>query len=915
MGKKAIAKTQKKKKHKEIEQYEARTFNRDISNKIKRKSFNLPRVKRNGIITYDDDDDDDDYNAGGRGRRSGLHSGSQNEEQNRKKSKKFEKGQLKLKKMLEKIKNKKKKIKNPLEEEMTKIENKMKHCHDIRNEVAVISNSIIGNQDMHIEKFDHLFFIFRESLTKGRELKRRATIGNGTFPGAGTTKRDADRKTDKNELERKVKYYQMANALSSISICTVLKCITPSYKIIGSEKISGENNSTIQRNEEHTSLKGETNKGLNCIEGGGAMKSLSKLMINVNKIEQKIVQYFKQFCSILKENIRNNVTLFVNLLCEIVTVNLHLSRSEGLFDYLTLYANIHTYSKKKHNAMVERRGGLTKKGKTNIHLLCMKCLNTIKEIIDNDSNLSFTITLVDYFTNSLFKREQNVSPNLLKIFSQISITEKKISAKLFSGEDANDGGLGKWKDDNVRTKTNVCGELRIIEKNTEKILDQLFLVYLCVLRGYKKHSVALVKNALQGICHYALYVNKLLMDDVFAEVKALATVGTAAVGEAADEAGGGGGGTAPPPLRLTAARIFLEMINKVTDDSFYIDCSWVANTLLSLLDLSLPYFHLGSVHFLLEDQNFMYSSFGDFGKCSQSDPLSGGRQNGTYVDNAECSNRGEANERGQVQMGSKNTSEKYNFCAELLYCIELLLNTKSFTSNYNTFKSNNNQLLARIVFELQNIAVHSDYIISFCILNVIQNILKKYPLVRSIVDEDGIVISSMNDNLSIFFSNFLFHSSFAEDVSSLGFNISLFDSDESRNAILNNYISQHVREKDPNKVIHLNLSLSEPRIVNAHTFMKYPPEECASKFMQCGFKKSSAAPRDGTHGMGFKNAFCGNSSLEKKAGIKFTGTSANLSVSHVPAHMLTAMDFVEIVFSPYEELSKYFSKDCDKGEQ
>ncbi|CAI7722213.1 hypothetical protein PVIIG_00080 [Plasmodium vivax India VII] len=929
MAKKANAERQKKKKYNEIEQYEARTFNREISNKIKRKSFNLPRVKRNGIITYDDDDEDGDYGGGGgaaaAARRSGPHSGSPGEEQSKKKSKKFEKGQLKLRKMLEKIKNKKKKIKSPLEEEMTKIENKMKHCHDIRNEVAAISNSIIGNQDLHIERFDCLFFIFRESLAKGRELQRRAATRNGTSPGGGTSQ-STNSEPHADELERKARYYRMANTLSCISICSVLKCITPSYKIIGSENIPGGKRSSHQGSgEQRSSSKGETNPRVNCNTGGGAPKSLSKLMLSVNKIEQSIVSYFKEFCVILKENIRHNVTLFVNLLCEIVTVNLHLSRSEGLFEYLTLYANVHTYSKRKHNvvgvaaAMAAGRGGLTKKGKTNMHTLCMKCLNTIKEIIENDSNLSFTITLVDYFTNSLFKREQNVSPNLLKVFSQISITEKKINAKLFSGEDVTDGGLAERKDDALRMKTNVCGELKIIEKNTERILDQLFLVYLCVLRGHGRHSVALVKGALQGIAHYALYVNKLLMDDVFAEVKALATGGGGGVRSAdrvgsVDHADHADRPAVPPPLRLTSARIFLEMINKVTDDSFYVDCSWVANTLLSLLDVSLPYFHLGSAHFLLEQQNFVYNSFADFGKCSQGDPPSGGRQkNIGDVERAKWSNRGgaipgEVIPTGEAPLKSRHTSEKQNFCAELLYSIELLLKTKSFTSSYNTFKSNNNQLLARLVFHLQNIAVHSDYVISFCILSVVQSILEKYPLVKSTVEEDGLVVSSVNDNLSIFFSNLLFHSCISEDLSSLSFDISLHNSDESNKASLRSYISQHVRGKDPNKVIRLDLSLSEPRMVDADTFMEYASGEGDGQSTQGGVKKLPAAPRDVT-GRAVKRASFG------KAPLKFTGTSANLPVYHVPPHMLTAMDFVEIVLSPYEDFMRHFQKGLERGEE
>ncbi|CRH01256.1 conserved Plasmodium protein, unknown function [Plasmodium relictum] len=801
--KKKIKKKKKNEANKEeFYESETRTFNREISYDTRRKNFSLPKITRNGVLTYDEE----------------------NNKVEEKKSRKKEKEKLKLRKLLDNIKKRKVK-KKPFEEEIFNVSNKIKNFQDIRNIIATTANNIIADQNLNIKKFDLLFYIFKESLKGKRELDRENKYNDYNF-------------------KIKHKYFENINILSCISICTILKCITPSYKIFNTADV--DNDAT------------ENNSNLNNKKKKSESKNFSKIIQSVNKLEQMIVKYFRDFCNILKENICDNTTVYVNLLCEIVTVNLYLSKNEKLLEYLILYSNIYTYHSKKYN-----KGGNNK----NSEILCMKCLNTLNEIIDNDHNLSFTLTLVDYFSKYIFKKEKSICPNLLKIFSNINITEKKIHAKLYSDQDKNDN---EGKNNELQVKTNICGNLKIIEKNTEKILDQLFLIYLCVLREYKKYSIFFVKNVLYAISNYALYINKLIMDDVFEEIKAIAKENKTS-----------------PSLRMTSIHIFLKILNKV-NDNIYIDCSWIASCLLHLLDSSIHYFHTGSSTFLLQNRNFIYNNFLDSDKY--------------YLNDNENSKTDNLKNGKPIKYNSSRKDklkEKYNFSSEMLYCIDLLLKTKNFTNNYNNFKSSNNHLLCRIIYHLFNISLHSDYVISFSILKIIQSIMMKFPLVKCIVEKEGIVISYMNDNLSIFFQNILFHSCLFKEISSLALDISLNDSNENYNAILKNYINRnncYVK----NKTINYNMNLSEKRIIDENKLMKCDFDDIFHKHRE-NFDEFNTIKKNNFKESVDKSFILSNDDYE------------NISINNLSPYMLTAIDFIEIIFSPYNKFIKYFQKEQERN--
>ncbi|CDU19969.1 conserved Plasmodium protein, unknown function [Plasmodium yoelii] len=811
-----------------------RKFNNNFDKNVRRNLFNLPKIKGNGIVIYDEDDDN--YN--------------ENEEKIRqkKKSKKEEKREQKLKSMLYDMNKKKTKIiKSSIDEEIIKISNKMNNYKDIKNIIADICNNIMGDQTMYIDKFELLFYILQEAI------KRKKKIINKESPNSISNNYSDN---SKDEYKTKYNYFEDISNVASISICTVLKCITPSYKIINMNNDSNSNSS-------NNLSKGKQNNSSN---------KFSKIIENVNIIEEKIVKYFKKFCNILKDKIKHNTIVYVNLLCEIITVNLHLSKSENLYDLLIIYSNSHTYNNNniKYNKSKENDKIIKKNNNSemNIKILCMKCLNTIKEIIDNDSNLSITIYLIDYFVNNLFKNNCKISSDLLRIFSKIKISEKKINAKLYSQDVINNISiLDKDNNNNeeINAKTNICGELKIIEKNTEKILENLFFVYLCVLREHNKYSTIFVKNVLYAISNYAPYINKLLMDDVFQEIKALAIGDDKKGFNKNDENNKNNENNknsvvSSNSLKLTAIHIFLEILNK-TNDNIYIDCSWIAQSLIDLLDSDLSHFYVGSSCYLFENTNFIYTSFLD-------------TKNNNYL--IDASNNIESQE------------SKYNFPSELLYCIHLLLITKNFTTNYNTFKSSNNQLLAKIVYKLYNVSIHSDYIISFCFLKLIKNILDKYPLVKSIIEMDGITISIMDGNLSVFFQNIYFHSFYFNNVSSLAFDISLNDSNDIYKTEINKYMNIN-NIIGQNKIINYNLSLREKNIIDKNKIFNYNSSDI--------FYKNNKYSNLDNNKFKHTNNVSYNSS---------TNVNKTLSLNFANPHMLMAIDFVEIVFSPYNEFIKSF---------
>ncbi|SBT78274.1 conserved Plasmodium protein, unknown function [Plasmodium ovale] len=870
---------------------ETRSFDKEMCENIRRKSMNLPKIRKNGTVTYEDDDNDGDTPKGTEGKIE-------------KRSKKIEKSQKVLRKMLDKI-NKKKgnTLKNSVDENITKILNKINHMSDLKSDIATIANSIIGDQNNNMEKFDLLFYIFDETLKRKKHLQE----------SINSHRKGDDKDSSKDEIRRKYMYLKNINILVVISLCTVLKCITPSYKIIANDDYKYEENEVKSNNTTYNSQNKMANKSTRrpakrAAKGSThiSVKTFSKVIENVNTFENTIVNYFKRFCKILKCNIADNVIVYVNLLCEIVSVNLYLSRSEQLFKYIILYANMYTYFRGKHNNWLQDKNKpRTKKNNPSFGLLCMKCLNTLKEIMDNDSNLSFTLELTNYFVNYLFKRDEKISPDLLRIFSKIKITEKKINAKLYGNDDvAVTRGENDKTSDELRIKTSISGELKIIEKNTENILDQLFFLYLCVLREYNKYSILFVKNVLYGISHYALYINKILMDDVFYEIKELAMKNVSNNTEKNEEK------DISPSLILTTINVFLEILNKVNDD-IYIDCSWIALSILKLLDSSIPHFHIGSTYFLFEQKNFVYNSFADGAKArrhfaavmSRGDNADDETVLGKNVGGENWPKRTLSRETlsgkgfpgkglpGEASPSETLRNEKCNFSSELLYCIGLLLKTRNFSNSYNNFISSNNQLLSQIVHKLINISLHADYAISFAILKLVQSIFVKYPLIKPIVEEEGIVTSLMSDNLSVFFQNALLHSCIFKDISALALDISLNDSNDTYQETLKTYINQNKCDVK-NKIIHYNINLREDKITDEDEIMNYDMDDAFHINVPSPMTKifRSAVKTYPTH----------------KSQLTFAHTNESISLNYLPPYMLTAIDFVEVLFSPYEEFIRYF---------
>ncbi|CZU00365.1 hypothetical protein CYL21_2566 [Plasmodium falciparum NF54] len=865
-----------------------RTFNQDVTLRLNRENFSLPKIQRNGSLKYDE------------GRE--IFEG-ENTDDDTKLSKKKQKEVLNLKKLLENMEkyndfNKKSNqgTKNALDEEMKRISSMMDYYKDLKSMIAAISSSIMGDPNTQVEKLELLFFIFYESLKRKREIlyiklnnnlyelrRMDAEIKHEDENVKYMNEKNQESHDEYNEeaVKKNFRYISNLNILSCISICTILKSITPSYKIIMSEEKNEENdnndNASRGNNNMHTNNK-----------PGNPTKNFSKLIENVNKVEKLIVKFFRRFCRLLKENISTNPIVFVNLLCELVGVNLYLSREENLLQYLIIYGNLAVYSNKKYNCNMHILGNVNEiKNKKKFKILCAKCVVTIKEIIGNDSNLLFTLNLVDNFSNILFNNEKNISLNLLKVFSNINIKEKKANARTYANDSTNIHGDNNT---DLNAKMNIGGDIKVVDVHAEKILERLFVIYLCVLKEYEKHPPKILKYSLRAISRYSMYINKFIMDDILFEIKNLAAIKTVS-----------------STIRIICIVVYLEIYNKM-NDTIYVDCSWVGNIILELLDLS----------YIPNSTNSSSTNKGTRGNNnngnkkssndSDAESFNSDLYNSMKNDAYKYSTDSDDIER-RLTKGIENEKQlyhKYKYSVKIIKSVDLLLKTKSFTINYTNFKSSNSDLLYKIIYQLFNIMVHMDFEVGIFILQFINSIFSKYPLIRCICEEEGIVVSFMDEDLSVFFHNILLHSSFFKELSCEALNISMNNSNEEYKKIVEKFIKEQEDNEIEHKIIKFSLDVNDEDILNQARFMSYDPNGSIisdkKKYEENKKNVENIIKLDKK----FKKVLYEHRRKPKNP--VNTSSNTNDSTNNESSYELTVKDLIYVTYSKYDDLIKCFEK-------
>ncbi|SPJ13029.1 conserved Plasmodium protein, unknown function [Plasmodium sp. DRC-Itaito] len=864
-----------------------RTFNQDVSIRMNRENFSLPKIQRNGLLKYDEGHE--------------IFEGEKTEDDT-KLSKKKQKEVLNLKKLLENMEknnsfNKKSNdgTKNALDEEMKNISSLMDYYKDLKSMIAAISSSIMGDPNTQVEKLELLFFIFYESLNRKREILyiklnnslyelRRMDVEmkyeDENLNYMDENKQESHDEYNEESIKEKFRYISNLNILSCISICTILKSITPSYKIIMSEETNEMNDNNA--NASHGNNNMHTNN-----KPGNPTKNFSKLIENVNKVEKLIVKFFRRFCRLLIENISTNPIVFVNLLCELVGVNLYLSGEENLFQYLVIYSNLPVYSNKKYNSNMHILGNVSEiKNKRKFKILCAKCVVTIKEIIGNDNNLSFTLNLVDCFSNILFNNEKNISLNLLKVFCNINIKEKKANARTYANNSTKrDGNNNK----ELNAKTNISGDIKIVEKNAEKILERLFVIYLCVLKEYEKHSPKILKYSLRAISKYSMYINKLIMDDILIEIKTLAAIKTLS-----------------PTLRIICIIVYLEIYNRM-NDGIYVDFSWIGNIILELLDFScIPNFNsfCSNNKSTRGNNNANKKSSNDSDAESFNSELYDSMKNDAFKYSTDSDDIERKLTKGIEN--EKKLYHKYKYSVKLLKSIELLLKTKSFTINYVNFKSSNSDLLYKIIYQLFNIIVHMDFEIGMYLLQFVSNIFTKYPLIRCICEEEGIVVSYMDEDLSIFFHNILLHSSFFKELSCEALNISMNDSNEEYRKIVEKFVNEQNENEIEHKIVKFSLEIDDEDILNQARFMNYDRNGSVisdkKKYEENKRNVENIIKLDKK----FKKVL--HNFKKKSRNSANTGSNTNDSTNNASSYELNVKDLIYVTYSKYDDLIKCFER-------
>ncbi|SOV19741.1 conserved Plasmodium protein, unknown function [Plasmodium gaboni] len=866
---------------------EPRRFNQEVSASIRRENFSLPKIQKNGLLSYEKENESFE---------------DEDSESNTNESRKKKKEILNLKKLIENMEKRNRFDRqstdarnNALEQEIKRISSMMNYYKDFDILIATICNSILGDPNAHVEKLELLFFIFYESFKRKKdilyirlnnnlyELRRmndKMEHENENLNNTNDNNQESHDQHNEKSLKEKCRYFSDLNILSCISICNVLKSITPSYKIIVSE---GSNEMNDKKdNDSHGNNNMHTNK-----KSTNPTKNYSKLIKNVNKVEKMIVNFFRRFCRLLRENISSNLIVFVNLLCEIVGVNLYLSREENLFEYLVIYSNLTVYSKKKFNNNINiLNNANVLKNIKKFKLLCANCVVQIIEIIKNDNNLSFTLNLVDCFSNMFFKNEKYITSTLLKIFTNIDIKEKKLNARIFENQSSN-----THMDNNkeLNAKTNISGDIKIIEKNVEKILDRLFVIYMCVLKEFDKYSHKILKCSLLAISKYSMYIDKFIMDDILIEIRDLSVIKII-----------------PSTLRIMCIIVYLEIYNSI-NDYIYVDCTWVGNTILELLDFScIPTFYSFTPDYKIKRGNNNWNN--QFLDNSDDESINSELENFMKYDEFKFNTDSDDIER-KMNKGIENEKrlyQKFKYCMKVIKAIDLLLKTKSFTINYNNFKSSSSDLLYKIIYQLFNIVVHIDFEIGMILLDFLSHIFTTYPLIKCICEQEGIVVSYMDKNFSVFYHNVLLHSSFFKELSCEALNISLNDSNEEYRKIVEKFLKEQKEHEIEHKIINFSLDINDIDIINQERFMNYTPSGSINIDKQKCEENKKSVQHLIKLDKKFKKLLDEHNVHPKSSGVKTSKT--NNSTNNKSSYELNVRDLMHITYAKYDDLIKCFER-------
>ncbi|CEL93775.1 unnamed protein product [Vitrella brassicaformis CCMP3155] len=452
-----------------------------------------------------------------------------------------------------------------------------------------------------------------------------------------------------------------------VSIGLVLKDILPAYRV-------------QMRGEENDSKPGH--------------QALSRAVEKLQTHEKTMVRFSQQFIDILRHSPPPPRTA-ASLVSELLTANPSFNWTDDLIDLCVKYAG-------KPDPPVQ-----------------LPAIDALSWVMQHDPSLDLTASIVKAMgrlakvgmSSSTGGKRSGLSKALLDAIARLDLRRKQMAAEREShAVGADDEGI----DEDLRRDLmigSVHGDLKRFRKNEALVLEQLFVLYLRVLRSPHMYPDEVVSGCLRGLGCHSHFINVELMNEIFTELKRLISEGE--------------GATASAEVGLRAVAAALLLLQGV-GAAIQIEVSWVVDGFCRILRLALP--HLSTPSY---------------------DPIS-------TPPNAPASFLAAAPLHQEDETLTADPDAPAVFAVstslgrELIESIDLMVRCPQIVGGGGMGTGGTSMSLLRVVEGIMDVALHCDSAVSAGLCERVKLMLLKMPRLKSMVDPDGAVISSLSGGVSVY---------------------------------------------------------------------------------------------------------------------------------------------------------------------
>ncbi|KAF8822676.1 hypothetical protein IE077_003145 [Cardiosporidium cionae] len=483
-------------------------------------------------------------------------------------------------------------------------------------------------------------------------------------------------------------------SLSLVSICAVLTDLLPSYNLSAND----ESMSSIH---------------------------LSKAASKIRCYEKLLVEYVSNLIAILKHHVRKIPTIIVPLLCELLK---NASNSEFGDELIKLCVQNATLHRRNGQKNFSKPSGEVAGDTTALHVSEL-CCSSLENIISQDPTLN-TATKVVQAIGTLEKKKAkpgksrlgHLSGRLLDVVSNLDSKFNQLHIAQDTMLPNQHGKIDRKLLKDLRTSS-INDSKENIAKNRRAIFTELFIIYTRILSSIGSYSEDVIGSCLTGVNNLRCHINPELLSEIMNKIRHF-LLETDHIS---------------PSIGLTAIETAIALL-QTTKSMALTDPSWINRAFCGILRSSLARMPC----------NYSLSKTSDSASLPTSHVKSPQLHNNSserlnYFYSAISQQHGE-------QLDT-NSFRLFCDCGFALQCLKLL---EKLVQRGDIFGDRcNTQNLEGLVEMIQNLlllALHSDPFVSIAFYLQIRRIITLYPKLKSLMNPDGIVFSSLCDSRTLFWT-------------------------------------------------------------------------------------------------------------------------------------------------------------------